>query len=74
MIPDYGQRSEFALQHLNAGMLEGVAQAVLLVLMQRGITLTDEAHDRLIGCTDVDQLKTWICRAVSARELSDVFD
>lgn len=54
------------------GAAEGEARAVLTVLEARGFTVPDDARERILSCTDLDQLNTWVRRAATAAALSDV--
>jgi hypothetical protein len=56
------------------GKAEGEAGAILTVLDSRGIEVPDEARARIIGCTDLEQLDTWLRRAVTAASAGDLFD
>ncbi|MBO0822270.1 MAG: hypothetical protein J2P27_00230 [Actinobacteria bacterium] len=48
-------------------------QMVLRILAARGIAVTDDMRDRVLGCSDLDQLETWADKAATATSLSDVF-
>lgn len=54
------------------GKAEGQARAILLVLESRGVPVADDARERVLACTDPDQLDTWLRRAVSATTTADV--
>jgi hypothetical protein len=56
------------------GMAEGMARAVLAVLEARGIAVPDDARARITECSDLDQLETWVRRAVTAASMRDLFD
>lgn len=56
------------------GRAKGEATAILTVLDSRGIKVPDEIHARVIGCTDLEQLDTWLRRAVTAASAGDLFD
>jgi hypothetical protein len=78
----YEFRSEFLrdLAHKNRaeGRVEGEAagevRAVLTVLAARDIDVSDHARARITGCTDLDQLETWVRRAVTATSVNDLFE
>lgn len=53
---------------------EGEAEAVIVVLTARGIPVTEEARDRITGCTDLDQLGVWIHWAVTVDSLDALFE
>jgi hypothetical protein len=69
--------SEFARKYVKQGLAEdraeGEARALLTVLAARGIKVPDDLHDRITGCTDLDQLDTWISRAGTATSIDEVF-
>jgi hypothetical protein len=56
------------------GEVKGEVDALLTVLAARSIEVPDEARDRITGCTDLDQLRTWLSRAATAESISDLFD
>src|SRR5262249_36233490 len=86
----YGYQSDFARRYYDAGeaegeakgkaegeakgKAEGEARAVLAVLDARGIEVPDPVREDITGCTDLDQLDTWIRRAVTADKVQDLFD
>lgn len=55
------------------GRVEGTANAVLLVLELRGLTVIDAERERITGCTDNDQLEKWLQRAVTAASVDELF-
>jgi hypothetical protein len=61
--------SPFAKEHYG----RGEADAILLVLKARGVTVTDEQRDRIIHSTDLDQLKEWVTRAATVSDASGLF-
>jgi hypothetical protein len=70
--------SPFAKEHFGRGLAEGEAKgeadAVLLVLEARGLDITDAQRDRITGCTDLDQLRTWVRRAATLTAASELFE
>jgi hypothetical protein len=74
----YGYQSDFARRYYGEGKAEGKAEgearAVLAVLDARGIEVPDPVREDITGCTDLDQLDTWIRRAVTANKVQDLFD
>jgi hypothetical protein len=56
-----------------AGMAEGQARMVLRVLSDRGLHVPVQIRDRVLSCTDPDQLEAWGDRAATARSLGEVF-
>ena len=69
--------SPFAKEHFGRGKAEGKAEgeadAILLVLKARGLAVTEAEHDRIMACTDLRQLQTWVTRAATAEKTSDLF-
>jgi hypothetical protein len=45
---------------------------VLTVLATRGLTVPEAVRERIVGCTDLSQLETWLCRAVTFDTAADV--
>ncbi|MFD7132395.1 hypothetical protein [Streptomyces sp. NPDC059894] len=52
---------------------EGRADALLLILEQRGLDIPDDARRRITECHDTDTLHTWLSRAITAPAIDDVF-
>jgi hypothetical protein len=77
----YEYQSEFVRSYVfqgraegrEEGRAEGEATAVLAVLDARGIAVPDDDGARIKGCSDLDQLDTWIRRAATADSISDLF-
>lgn len=82
----YEYQSDFARRYFHQGRAEGEAQgeakgeakgeaqALLAFLAARDIPVPEEARARITGCTDLDQLDTWIRRAATADSIKDVLD
>jgi hypothetical protein len=73
----YEYKSDFARRYYHQGQTEGRAEgraeALLAILNARGITVPDDARTRISGCTDFDQLDTWVRRAATATTIHDLF-
>lgn len=73
----YEYRSDFARRYVGQGRAEGNAEgearALLAVLDARGISVPEDARTRITSCTDLDQLDTWVRRAVTADSVQDLF-
>lgn len=54
------------------GEARGWAKAVLIVLDGRGVVVPDDVRDRVLECTDIGQLDTWLDRAATATAVDDV--
>jgi hypothetical protein len=85
-IAGYQYQSDFARRYFGQGKAEGKAEgeakgkaegeatAVLTVLGARGIAVPDHVRARITGCTDLEQLDTWVRRAATASTVDDLFD
>ncbi len=67
-------QSDFARRYYNQGEAKGEAKAVLAFLDARGIEIPDQARERITGCTDLDQLDTWVRRAATVNTVDELFD
>ena len=54
------------------GEARGEANAVLIVLDGRGVAVPEDVRERILACTDLDQLDTWLRRAGTATTVEDV--
>ena len=70
----YGYQSDYARRYYGQGEAKGEARALLAFLGARGIDVPDPVRDDITSCTDLDQLDTWIRRAVTATKVEDLFD
>ncbi|MFJ9430898.1 hypothetical protein ACIRQY_14730 [Streptomyces sp. NPDC101490] len=71
-IRDEG-REQGREQGLEQGRAQGSADAVLVVLEQRGLSITDAVRERVKHCDDPDTLQRWLKRAVTAATAEEVF-
>lgn len=79
-LATYEYQSDYARRYFTEGKAEGTAEgeakgeadALLTVLSARGIDVPDDARARITGCTDVEQLRTWIRRASTAASIHEV--
>ncbi|GHA63768.1 hypothetical protein ACIQRS_09040 [Streptomyces termitum] len=55
------------------GLAQGGIDAILLVLEQRGLDVSDEVRDRVTACDDPDVLRGWLARAVTAATAEEIF-
>jgi hypothetical protein len=55
------------------GEAKGKAESLLVFLGARGVTVSEEARERITACTDIEQLDAWIVKAATARWLDDLF-
>lgn len=74
---EYEYQSDFVRRYVfqgrTEGRTEGRAQDVLDVLDARGVDVPDEVRGRVLGCTDLDQLGTWLRRAATAESAGELF-
>ena len=56
------------------GFLAGEAQSLLHILETRGFDVDDGARQRISDCTDTEQFKRWLSRAVTIERLDELFD
>ncbi|WP_196776932.1 hypothetical protein [Haloechinothrix halophila] len=72
-IGTYEYQSDFARRYYGQGRAEGEANALFAVLEARGIAVPDDARARITACTDIEQLETWVRRAVSVNSVEELF-
>lgn len=70
----YEYKSDFARRYYGQGRAEGEAKALLGFLEARGIVVPDDARERIMRCTDLDQLETWVRQAVTVSTVEELFD
>ena len=58
---------------MRQGKVESEADAILRVLDARGLKATTAQRERILGCTDLEQLQEWITRAATATTLAGIF-
>lgn len=56
------------------GRTRGEAEALLTVLTARGLHITDDHRTRITTCTDLNQLQTWLTKAVTITNTTELFD
>ncbi|MCX2925678.1 hypothetical protein [Streptomyces sp. NEAU-W12] len=59
---------------LAGGLAAGQAGAVLLVLAQRGLDVSDDVRTRVTGCTDLGVLRLRLTRAITAPKAEGNFE
>ncbi|NJL27766.1 MAG: hypothetical protein HC897_07650, partial [Thermoanaerobaculia bacterium] len=65
-------RTEGEARGRTEGEARGRAAAILEILEERGLAVSKAMRERILGCTDLDQLKRWTRQAATvaqAREL-----
>ncbi len=56
------------------GEAKGLARAALMVLEGRGITVSDEARQRILECRDMEQLERWTRQALVIEAVDDLWE
>jgi hypothetical protein len=81
----YEYQSDFARKYYGQGLAEGEQKgrqegrqegevtALLEVLDARGFELSAETREQIVACKDLDQLKLWLRRAVTAKSIEELF-
>jgi len=74
----YEYQSDFARTYFGQGKAEGRAEgeakALLAVLEARGIAIDAPTRERILGCTDSEQLQRWLVRAATMSSIREVFE
>jgi hypothetical protein len=55
------------------GKARGEAEALLTILEARGLAPTEQQHERILACTDLDQLNAWVRKAISLSDVEELF-
>ena len=55
------------------GEARGEAKAVLAVLEARGLVPTEQQRQRILDCTDLKQLNSWVRNAVTLVDVEELF-
>jgi hypothetical protein len=79
-VTGYRYQSEFALRYVREGeavgqargVAIGEANAVLEILDTREVVVPDDVRAVIAECGDLEQLKVWIRRAVTADKIEDL--
>ena len=69
-IRTWEYKSDFARRYYG----QGEAKAMLLVLDARGIDVPNDTRERIMRCTDLAQLETWVRRAAMVSTVDELFD
>ena len=51
----------------------GAAKSVLRVVDKRGVGLTAEQREHVLGCTDLETLTRWLDAAIDAKSADEIF-
>ncbi|WP_437600154.1 hypothetical protein WMF28_01185 [Sorangium sp. So ce590] len=74
MMKGYEYQSDFAKKYVAQGETAANARAVITVLKARGITVPDDARERILAQKDVERLERWLEKAAVAASLAEVLD
>jgi hypothetical protein len=55
------------------GRAEGEARSILRVLERRGLAVSAQQHERILGCPDLATLEGWLDKAVTAVNTEELF-
>ncbi|MFC7980452.1 hypothetical protein [Streptomyces sp. NPDC057336] len=55
------------------GKAEGKAETILHILEVRGVEVPETVRERVTACTDLDVLRTWLDRSLSAERAEELF-
>jgi hypothetical protein len=55
------------------GRAEGEARSILRVLERRGLAVSAEQHERILGCPELATLEGWLDKAVTAVTIEELF-
>ncbi|WP_329246996.1 hypothetical protein OG417_52715 [Actinoallomurus sp. NBC_01490] len=77
-LKNYEYQSDFARHYFGEGKAEGaveaVAKTILMVLSARGVCVSPDVRDRIVGCGDLAQLEAWAQRAGVVTTAAELFD
>ncbi|MBU3864246.1 hypothetical protein KN815_09215 [Streptomyces sp. 4503] len=71
--PNFFYCSEVGQRAFTDVRLESRADDILRILKARGLEVTAETRERVRACRDVDLLRTWLDRAVTASRAEELF-
>ena len=58
-------KAEGITEGIAVGNARGIAESILMVLEARGIAVSPEQREEILGCSDLDRLKGWLREAAS---------
>lgn len=54
------------------GVPKGEAKALLRIVAQRGLPVSEDQHQRIVECTNTDMLDTWLDRALRVASVDEL--
>jgi hypothetical protein len=77
-LVDSSQQSQLSRDRLlstrsETGIAEGAAKSLLLVLTARGFLLAEEQRQRILDCTNVELLNSWLQKAAMLTDVGELF-
>ncbi|NRQ35369.1 hypothetical protein HII36_26590 [Nonomuraea sp. NN258] len=70
----YEYKSEYVRRWIAKGQAEGEAKALLRILENRGIPVSDDALTRITECTDEAVLTSWIDKVIEIDSVDELFE
>ncbi|WP_121187777.1 hypothetical protein [Nocardiopsis sp. Huas11] len=70
---DYEFKTELIGRPFREGEAKGLAEAVLSVLEERGISVSDQVRERVTSSTDREALRVWVRRVATVERAEDLF-
>jgi len=71
----FAQRREEVWQEgFQKGLREGWRSALLVVLEARGFQVDEQTRQRIATCTELEQLRRWVRKAVSVQSVQELFE
>lgn len=70
---EYGYTSDFAFRVFRQDYAKGMARSLLIILRARGFSASQEVHDRVRACADLEQLRRWIEHAAVIEGIDELF-
>jgi hypothetical protein len=68
-----GAVGELVREFEDEARAENEAKSILRIAAKRGIALTDEERERVLGCTDLETLNRWFDAALDATSADEIF-
>jgi hypothetical protein len=62
-----------ALLYITKGEIHRGVRSVQIVLAARNIAISHEISERIVSCTDLDQIERWVQRAATIDTIDQLF-